>query len=69
MTGLLSRDNRRSLWGQTVLMLAILAAVLAVLWLLTSPHYFKGALTVCYGFVIGWFAGWLARRGQAANRS
>ena len=24
-----------------------------------------GAVTVCYGFVIGWFAGWMAKRRQA----
>jgi len=24
-------------------------------------------LAVCYGFVIGWFAGWLAKRGQASR--
>jgi hypothetical protein len=46
-------------------MLVVLAIVLAVLRAFTSQHYFMGAVTVCYGFVIGWFAGWLASRRQA----
>jgi hypothetical protein len=65
MISLFSRNVRRSLWGQTTLMLVILAAVLAVLRAFTSAHYFMGAVTVCYGFVIGWFAGWLGGRRQA----
>jgi hypothetical protein len=39
----------RSLWGQTALMLVVLAIVLAVLRGFTSLHYFMGAVTVCYG--------------------
>jgi hypothetical protein len=46
-------------------MLLFLAAVLAPLRAFTSQHYFMGALTVCYGFVIGWLAGWLVRGKQA----
>jgi hypothetical protein len=53
-----------SFWGQTGLMLIILAAVLAVLRVVASHHYFMGAATVCYGFVIGWFAGWLGKQRQ-----
>jgi hypothetical protein len=40
---------------------------LAVLRVLTSQRYFLGALTVCYGFVTGWFAGWMAKRRQASR--
>ena len=62
MFSLISRNIPKSLWGQTALMLIALAVVLAVLRGFTSQHYFMGAVMVCYGFVIGWFAGWLARR-------
>jgi phosphatidylglycerophosphate synthase len=64
MHGLISRLVPKTLWGQTPLMLVILAIVLSLLRAFTSQHYFMAAVTVCYGFVIGWFAGWLARRGQ-----
>lgn len=67
MISLISRNGRRSLWGQTALMLIILAAVLAVLWRFTSHHYFMGAVTVCYGYVIGWFAGWMGKRRQISS--
>lgn len=50
--------------GQTALMLIVLAVVLVILRASTSPHDFMGAETVCYGFVIGWFAGWMAKRRQ-----
>jgi hypothetical protein len=63
MLSLISRN--KALWGQTAVMLLILAAVLAPLRAFTSQHYFMGAATVCYRFVIGWFAGWLARGKQA----
>jgi hypothetical protein len=66
MFSLISRNIPKSLWGQTALMFIVLAVVLAVLRALTSHHYFMGAVTVCYGFVIGWFAGWMAKRGQAS---
>jgi len=46
-------------------MFIVLAVVLAVLWAFTLQHYFMGAVTVCYGLVIGWFAGWMAKRRQA----
>jgi hypothetical protein len=65
MFGLISRNVPRSLWDQTALTLVVLAVVLAVLRAFTSQHYFMGALTVCYGFAIGWFAGSLASRRQA----
>ena len=45
-------------------MFVVLAIVLGPLRAFTSQHYFMGAVTVCYGFVIGWFAGWLAKRRQ-----
>jgi hypothetical protein len=61
MFSLISRQIRRSLWGQAALMLIVLAVVLVILRASTSPHYFMGAVTVCYGFVIGWFAGWMAK--------
>jgi hypothetical protein len=67
MFSLFSRNVPRSLWGQTVLMLITLGIVLAVLWALTSHRYFIGVATVCYGFVIGWFAGWLAKRRQMSH--
>src|SRR5215471_9959218 len=60
MLSLISR-----LCGQTARMFIVLAVVLAVLRAFTSQHYFMGAVTVCYGFVIGWFAGWMAKRRQA----
>jgi hypothetical protein len=62
MFSLISRNIPKSFWGQTVLMVIILAAVLGALWMLTSQHYFMGAVMVCYGFVIGWFAGSLTKR-------
>jgi len=64
MISFISRNTPRSLWGQTTLMFIVLAVVLAVLRVFTSQHYFMGAVTVCYGFVIGWFAGWMAKRRQ-----
>ena len=57
----------KSFWGQTAMMLVVLAVVLAILRALTSRHYFMAAVTASYGFVIGWFAGWLAR-GREARR-
>ena len=65
MFSIISRNIPRSLWGQTILMFVILVVVLTVLRTFTPHHYFMGAVTVCYGFVVGWFAGWLARRRQA----
>jgi hypothetical protein len=65
MISLLSRHVPKSLWGQTTLMFVALAVVLAILRAVASQHYFLGAVTVCYGFVIGWFAGWMAKRRQA----
>jgi len=62
---LVSCHIRKSLWQQTALMLILRAIVLALLHALTSHHYFMGAQTVCCGFVIGWFAGWLAKRTQS----
>jgi hypothetical protein len=53
MFGLISRNVPRSLWGQTALMLVVLAVVLALLRAFTSQHYFMGAVTACYGFVVG----------------
>ena len=46
------------------MMIVGLAVVLTFLRALTSQHYFTGALTV---FVIGWFAGWLAKRRQVSR--
>jgi hypothetical protein len=48
-------------------MLVILAVVLAALWVYASRHYFMGAVTVCYGFMIGWFAGWTAKQRQSRS--
>ena len=62
MTSLISRNIPKSLCGQTALMLIVLGGVLAVLRVFTSQHYVIGAVTVCYGFAIGWFAGWFAGR-------
>jgi phosphatidylglycerophosphate synthase len=56
--------SRKRCGDRPPLMLVILAIVLSLLRAFTSQHYFMAAVTVCYGFVIGWFAGWLARRGQ-----
>jgi hypothetical protein len=39
----------------------------AVLWALTSHHYYTEVVTVCYGFVIGWYAGWVAKRRQMSH--
>jgi hypothetical protein len=60
MFSLVSRNVPKSLSAQTALMLIGLAIVLAVLHAFTSQHYFMGAVTLFYGFVIGWFAGWMA---------
>jgi hypothetical protein len=49
---------------QTALMLIILAAVLMGLRAFTSYHYFLGAGTDCYGFVIGCIAGCMGKRRQ-----
>jgi hypothetical protein len=68
MISLISRNTPKSLWGQTALMFIILAIVLAVLHAFTSRHYFLGAATVCYGFVIGWFAGWMGKRASLRPR-
>ena len=46
-------------------MFIVLAAVLAIYGPL--QHYFMEAVTVCYGLVIGWFAGWMAKRRQASR--
>ena len=69
MISLISRENRRPFWAQTVLMLVILVVVLGILRVFTSHHYFMGAVSVCYGFVIGWFAGWTAKRTQAPGQA
>ena len=66
MLSLISRNIPKSLWGQTALMFIALAIVLAALRAFTSEHYFMGAVTVRYGFVIGWFAGWIAKRRQTS---
>jgi hypothetical protein len=58
MLNLISRNIPKSLWGQTALMFVVLAVLSAF----TSQHYFMGAVTACYGFVIGW----MARRRQAS---
>jgi uncharacterized membrane protein len=68
MISLISRNIPKSFWGQTTLMFLILAIVLAVLHIFTSHQYFLGAMTVCYGFVIGWFAGWLGKRASLRPR-
>jgi hypothetical protein len=54
----------KSLWGQTAIVVIILAAVLAYAWLVSSREHFTGVFAVCYGFMIGWFAGWLGKRWQ-----
>jgi hypothetical protein len=66
MLSLISRIPK-SLWGQTTLMFIVIAIVLAVLWVFTSHHYFMGAVTVCYGFVTGWFAGWMGKQRQTRS--
>jgi hypothetical protein len=48
-------------------MFIVLAVVLAVIRAFTLQHCFMGAVTVCYELVIGWFAGWMAKRGQASR--
>jgi DNA-binding PadR family transcriptional regulator len=66
MFSVISRKIPKSLRGQTALMLIALAIVFAVLRAFTAEHYFMGAVAVCYGFVIGWFAGWMAKRRKAS---
>ena len=66
VSSLISRNVPKSLWGQTARMFVVLALVLAVLRAFTSQHYFMGAVTVFYGFVIGWFVGWMAKRRQTS---
>jgi hypothetical protein len=65
MSSRISRNIPKSLWGPVV-MVVILAIVLAVLRAFTSQHHFMGTVTVCYGFVIGWFAGWMAKQRQTS---
>jgi hypothetical protein len=67
MLSLISRNIPKSFRKQTALMFVVLGVVLAILRVAASEHYFVGAATVCYGFVIGWFAGWLAKRRQASS--
>jgi hypothetical protein len=65
MFSLILRKVPRSLWGQTALMLVVLAVVLAVLRALTFPDYFMGGTNRLLRIYNGWFAGWLASRRQA----
>src|SRR5262249_43730966 len=70
MLSLIPRNIPKSLWGQTAVMFIVLAVVLAVLQAFTFEHYFMGAVTVRYGFVIGWFAGWMeATAGAPMSKS
>jgi xanthine/uracil permease len=69
MFSLNSRNIPKSLWGQTALMFITLAVMLAVLRAFTSQHYFMRTVTASYGFVIGWFAGWMAKRTQSSPSS
>ena len=69
MLSLISRNIPKSLWGQTALMFIVLAVVLAVLRTFTSQHYFMGAVTVCYGFVIGWVRGMDGKAKAGASMS
>ncbi len=55
----------KSLWGQTFIVIAILAAVLAYAWAVSSPQRFMGVFAICYGFLIGWFAGWFGKRWES----
>ncbi|MGO8779728.1 MAG: hypothetical protein ACLQKK_12580 [Rhodomicrobium sp.] len=57
----------KSLWGQTIIVIVILAAVVFYAWLYASPQSFMGLFAVCYGFLIGWFAGWLGKRWQGGS--
>ena len=57
----------KSLWGQTIIVIIILAAVLAYAWVYTPRQHFIGVFAVCYGFLIGWFAGWLGKRWQTGQ--
>ncbi len=57
----------KSLWGQTLIVIVILATVLAYAWVYSSREHFAGVFAVCYGFLIGWFAGWRGKSWQAGS--
>ena len=54
----------KSFWGQSAIVAIILAAVLAYAWVFAPRQHFMGVFAVCYGYVLGWCAGWLGKRWQ-----
>jgi hypothetical protein len=60
----------RTLWGQTTIRFAILSLMLAMVHRYPGQHE-QSALTFCFGYALGWFAGWFGRRWwmRASSRS
>jgi predicted benzoate:H+ symporter BenE len=50
---------------QTLVVLFVLGAVVAIAWLRASRVHFVGLSAVCYGFLIGWLCAWV---GQYSSR-
>ncbi|MFI5331413.1 MAG: hypothetical protein ACHQ2F_10350 [Desulfobaccales bacterium] len=40
----------------------IIAAVLGIAWFYKGGEHFKGVASVCYGFLLGWIAGFVAAK-------
>jgi hypothetical protein len=58
----------RTLWGQTAIVLFVLACLLASTErrAMAREHPVEG---FCYGYILGWFAGWFGKRWQASSVS
>jgi hypothetical protein len=58
----------RTLWGQTAMVVLVLAIVLV-----TSEHHAVARRhpteACCFGYILGWFAGWFSKRWQASSIS
>jgi uncharacterized membrane protein YdjX (TVP38/TMEM64 family) len=44
-----------------ITVVVVIVAVLIAAWFLNGGAAFQAVAMVCYGFVIGWLASWLAR--------
>lgn len=58
----------RTLWGQTAIRFAILSLMLAIATRHPGQHE-QSAWTFCFGYVLGWFAGWLGRHWRMRSNS
>jgi hypothetical protein len=50
---------------QTVVVILVLGAVVAIAWLNAPRAHFVGVSAVCYGFLLGWLCAWV---GQYSHR-